>query len=424
MTVRRRSLALWRREAKKKTRQLWEQEFSLVKEGLAEDQVVQFVNELIARHRVQLEQRERIEAFPSLRAKQIVAEAERAAANLRLTARKEAEAEAARLEAEARQRAQEIVSEAKNQAKTTAEQEAQGIINTASQKAALTEAEALQRAHLFLLRAQEEVQSRLASETKGVYHRLLSSLQDLLTTAERVEAEWGSRQLQPSWGKLSELKDYQSTMLGTTMAGERDTEGLSGEEAAQEPVAQAKAVGESLSPFAKEVSPLEQEAVTDIAQELRARPEETPIPEPTEERGRREVTSTRAQRPAIRERAKEESATKVEQVSGGPRIYSGEVDLVLASPVNAARVTALYNHLNSIPDLKIVRTAGSWDRGTVVTVTLDKPLALIDLLSNIPALEVTPVAPGAGFLKGLAEKGKPTEHLKISFKDQQTVQGG
>jgi len=59
-----RASLLWRRGNKKKTRQLWGQEFSLVKDGLAEGQVVPFVNDLLTKYRAQLQQQERTQLSP------------------------------------------------------------------------------------------------------------------------------------------------------------------------------------------------------------------------------------------------------------------------------------------------------------------------------------------------------------------------
>jgi hypothetical protein len=178
------------------SRQLWGRDFSLVEGGLSEEQVIRFVNDLIARQRAQLEQNS--ESWPQTLSKRILAETERDAANLRIRAKREAEAETTRLITEARMEAQRVISDARQEARATAEQEARSVMEAATQRAHLAETHALQKAHLFLIRARQEVEERLASETKESYGRLMASLQDLVTTARQVESDWATRK-RTSW---------------------------------------------------------------------------------------------------------------------------------------------------------------------------------------------------------------------------------
>ena len=473
-----------------KVRQLWGQEFNLVKEGLSVEQVQQFVNDLLAQQRLQAQRQERTEPMPRLVSKRILAEAERDAADLRVRAKREAEAEATRLLTEAQQRSQGIVSDARKQALARAEQEAQSVLDDAHQRADLLETEALRTAHLFLLRAREEIQGQLASETKEVYHRLLSSLQDLMSTAQTVETDWASRKIEPWWGRPSELKDYQATLLDSLMAGE-GLEGLTSVEAlTQEEDETTKVRGgpeeELVSSQEEEIAPLESltadlldmerstEEADEPIQEVPAEPQEpltseqpddtlqTTVVMPTEaaplqeetllpgevspgEQGSqreqtpdletvlREIASSQEQGLALEERLPQEEAPARETViseetrlpvdtrpatevgAAASQLYSGEVELLIAPPVSAARVTTLYNHLQSSPELKILRTAGSWDRGTVVDIELERPMPLLSFLSDIPALEVVP---GGGAVKGVSEKGRPPQRISLAFKDQ------
>ena len=83
-------------------------------------------------------------------------------------------------------------------------------------------------------------------------------------------------------------------------------------------------------------------------------------------------------------------------------LYTGEVELAVAKPVDLKMVSKLYNYLQVTPEIKLVHTSGSWDRGTTITVTLDKPIPLISVLSSkIPEAKVTPERPEMdGFVKG------------------------
>ena len=75
-----------------KTRQLWGKEFTTVSEGLSEEQVVGFVNNLLTKQREQEQPKETIDSFPTILSKRILAEAERDATVLRLKAKNEAAA--------------------------------------------------------------------------------------------------------------------------------------------------------------------------------------------------------------------------------------------------------------------------------------------------------------------------------------------
>jgi hypothetical protein len=92
------------------------------------------------------------------------------------------------------------------------------------------------------------------------------------------------------------------------------------------------------------------------------------------------------------------SLSKAERQS----LYTGEVELVVGVPVTPNMMAKLYDYLQTTPEIKFVRTSGSWNRGSIITVVLDKPISLISVISSkIPGAEVTPEQPGVdGFVKG------------------------
>ena len=96
-------------------------------------------------------------------------------------------------------------------------------------------------------------------------------------------------------------------------------------------------------------------------------------------------------------------------------LYTGEVELTITKPVNPGMVTKLYNYLQTTPEIKFVRTNGSWDRGTTITVVLDKPIPLISVISaKVPEASVTPGRIGEdGFVRG--KKG--VRRITLSLKD-------
>ncbi len=75
----------------------------------------------------------------------------------------------------------------------------------------------------------------------------------------------------------------------------------------------------------------------------------------------------------------------------GQTMFVGEVELAIDVPVDLKMVSALYGHLQTLPELRILNTRGSATRGTVVTVVLNKPLPLIGLISaRMPNIEMVP----------------------------------
>lgn len=83
-------------------------------------------------------------------------------------------------------------------------------------------------------------------------------------------------------------------------------------------------------------------------------------------------------------------------------LYTGQVELDLGVPVAPNMMAKLYNYLQTTPEIKFVRVSGSWNRGSTITVVLDKPIPLISTISSkIPEAEVTPEQPRTdAFAKG------------------------
>ena len=127
--------------------------------------------------------------------------------------------------------------------------------------------------------------------------------------------------------------------------------------------------------------------------QLREEAVEEKIEEPVQLR--EEVTVSEAVEVITEERLPEErpgegepEPTPVKLDSHTP--YTGEVDLVIPSPAELKLVSRLYNYLQTIPELRILYTRGTWDQGTAITVALHKPMPLIRLISETPGVEVTP----------------------------------
>ncbi len=79
---------------------------------------------------------------------------------------------------------------------------------------------------------------------------------------------------------------------------------------------------------------------------------------------------------------------------GRQSLYSGSVEIVMEVPVNPNTVTKLYNYVHTTSEIKLISTSGSWNKGTTITLNVDKPIPLISVLSELlPDSEVKPILP-------------------------------
>jgi len=391
-------------KGKEKRRQLWEREFNITKEGLDEEQVVAFVNNLIAQHKASQQA-----SAASLRSllKTAVTDAEQMAASIKMKARAEGEAEAITIIAQAKQEGQEI----KRKAKIATQKEAEDTLASANRTAEITELEAKQKALLFLLRAREDIEKEIREEYKKTYDRLFSSLQEVLSEGQNIEMELKSKRAGLWESKEFELERYEAALLETSEAAvpppetpapmetEIETD-IAGKERMEQP---AQPQEEALAEEAEQpAQPQEEAVISEPAEEITEELLEEHLPE--EMPGREETGSVQL---------KQDSQT----------LYGGEVELAIAMPVELKLVSKFYNHLQTIPEIKIRHTKGSWDRGTTITVVLDKPTPLISVISKIPGVEVIPELPQKDSVaKGTSSSllrggGKGVKRIKLILRE-------
>ncbi len=347
----------------KKTKRLWEREFKIVRAGLDEKQVISFVDDLVSQNR--LSQGTSSMSLRSL-LQTAIADAEQIADSIKMRAETEAKAETARIISQAEQDAQEI----KRRAEVATQKEAEGILSVANRKAEITEVEAKQKALLFLLRVREEIEKEVRAEYERAYSRLSSSLQNLVSEGENIEAELKSKRAALWENKAFELKEHEAMLL-------KSSEGV-------------------MSPLETPV-PMEAEIESDIASKEKIEQpvllqEEAPEegmeqPVQLQEEPPQEIEEpVRLQDEVLEEKVEESTQVKLDSQAS----YTGEVELVIAMPVELKTVSKLYNYLQTIPEIKILRTRGYRDRGTTITVVLDEPIPLISIMSKIPGVEVIP----------------------------------
>lgn len=195
------------RSARNSKMQLWDQEFDIVDEGLAPEQVVGFITELVNKHKALEEQQEHFISLATLSEKAAM-EADKIAADIKARARGEARAEAARIVAEANARSQEMLAEAKKAAQETTKQQVETIHQLALKEATTVRTQARQQAQLFLIKTRETLESDLQHEVKEAYNQLLFSLQELMSKGNELEVQWKDKTLELCKKESFELEGF------------------------------------------------------------------------------------------------------------------------------------------------------------------------------------------------------------------------
>lgn len=392
-----------------RTRRLWGQEIDIVKGGLDEEQVVRFVGELMAKYRALVERQEHFLSLGTLSEKAAI-EGDKLAAETKARAKEEAEANATGTVARANQRAQEMIAVAKKTAQDVTRRETDGILDGAHRKAHSIETEAKQRAQLFLIRARAAIENDLKGQFIEVYDQLLSALRDLLAEGHDVEANWKGKIVELWRREALELEAYEAvpSVLAAEMAKAASLAGVKIE------------IPEEVLVAKEEEVFLEVSSKEDIFREVPSEEKvvaESPPPPPVageiETLAPEEVGTGGEERPpqAVAEEHPAEEAEpklaapepKVELPAAYMGDLEGEVEITLVPPVELSVMSRILGSLQEIPEVKILRTLGSYDKGTTITVLLESPAPLVSILTGISGVEIAPLTPEKqGFLKKAA----------------------
>ncbi|MBI3931337.1 MAG: hypothetical protein HY325_04875 [Chloroflexi bacterium] len=349
------------------------------------------------------------DSFHSL-LKTAIADAEEIAASVKMKAQTEAEAEAARIIAQANQESQEI----KRRAEIAAQREAENILAEANRKGQILEVETRQKALQFLMKAGEEVGKEINKEYQRAYSRLSSSLEELMNEGREIEMELEGKAARLLESTSLELKGLETVLLSTAEAI------LSPGEAAAAP---ARLEEEAVAEAAAAPARLEEEAVAEAAA-APARLEEEAVAEAAAPPARLEeeaVVEAAAPPAQLEEEAleKHEAAPVALDVEA---LYTGEIELIIVSPVELKLVSRLYNYLQTVPELRILYTRGSWDQGTTIIVVLDNPLPLLQVLAKTPDVQVIPEllekeGVAAGKSSSLLRGGQGAKKMNLILKE-------
>ena len=255
-------------------------------------------------------------------------------------AMKKAEPEAAKIVSEAQQKAQQIVEEAKKKAETEAtkivseaQQKAQQIVASYSEVVAAEGYEAQQKAQQIV----EEAKKKAGTEAAKIVSEAQQKAQQIVEEAKKKAG--------PEAAKI--VSEAQQK--------------------AQQIIAEIKKKAEPEA--AKIVSEAQQKAQQIIAEAERI------------------AAAPATERPLyIMRAAREETALEAkteEQEAGLPK----RVDLVIMPPVDFAQLVKMRTSLQQFAGLRVLSVEGSLDVGTQISIQMEKPIPLVDMLRSLPVVE-------------------------------------
>jgi len=348
---------MWGKEKEHDKRALWDREFSVVKHGLDEAEVNEFIISLIHRHREELErlqdelarqnkdvlerqekeltrqhqeilgrredelirqQREPIEEQKRESehlvelAQHTVTEAEKLAESIKEEAKQikeESVVEASKIIADGERKAQELVEEMANLTKAMAK-EVEVNTRAAREKASAIEADAKQQAGQFLEYIKNEIQREANRGIKGAYERLLPYVDEFMREIQALSVN-----LEEKVKKATEV------------------------------------------PWRSELSTAETPEVT----------------LPKEEEGAPDI-------PTEDVKKTQEAAVK-EKAEG--MLYSGKVELTIQHPVSYSELEAFHSGLQSLPQVSVSGLRQVNDHDYTIGLNLEAPIALFDVLMEM-----------------------------------------
>ena len=413
-------------------------EFHIVKEGLDAAEVTDLVKKLLGNGGRADGQHHSLSSMQEFAKKMevLATEAEQVAERVK----QEAEAEKSSLLTEAEQRTRELVTEAGQrageliaEAETAAaamRKEAAEVQHKAREMVAETErAEAAMRsqAQELLQGAQSKAEQVITRARHLAEHRIPAATdrmcRELTSMLDSLEAEFkaspGSLGQSAEEAFRKELEE--AVAVPVAAEGETQPEAEEPEEAVAVPVA---AEGEALAqPEAEE---LEEAVAVPVAPEGEAQPEAV---EPEEAGGRpvpalaiggqsaeeafEEEPEEAVAVPVTAEWEGEARPEAVEQEEAAPILYEGRVLLVVPGGTGALELRRLQDGLRSFPEVKILTQGGTMGGGSTLTLSVEKPIPLIQYLLEMPNVEsakgATPDRPQRpkGILRPFGRKPEP-----------------
>jgi len=404
-----------------KVQELWGQQFRIVKNGLDEGEVFSFVGNLIEENS---EYGAKLEALESLK---------RLAESTVLEANKQAQQTLIETDQQANETAMAIISEAESKAKT----EADSIITEAQQKATLEGETILAKAEKAAKGMQEKAETALAKAKKTSDDKVSTAEQQAQAILElaRAEAEERKAVAEDEAAKIvsDARQEAEEAARVTADAAEEQRQNVLrvAKEEAEKEVLAAKQEATQLLVKSKRVAESEiRETFGRIYQEMLSTLEledgaqttaqstgGTTDPEPPqaeaianpgvdwtaedlqqETPGEQEEPNAESE-PETRACAEEEATSEDPQGTQSPNevpgegsedgsqaLYEGTVELQVPAPVVFDRMMQLHKNLRQIPEVEEVNLRQPTDKGLMIELRLSSPIPLLRILGDLPGV--------------------------------------
>lgn len=233
------------------------------------------------------------------------------------------------------------------------------------------------------------VEQRSASASTSVRSILKAAISSAEQIVDSVKMRAAEEAQQEAAKVIAEAKKEAEKIRGGGAPVQEETAGKiisAVEEVTEEQIEEpAQAQEEVVARKEAETVQLPDETTEQAVEETVPQDKEPAVVEPVAEEGEPEEVAQEEEE-ADREEP-EMVATKKESQSP----YTGEVELIVEVPVEPTMISKLYNYLQTTAEVKFVRTVGSWNKGSSITIALDKPIPLVSVLaSKLPEANVVP----------------------------------
>jgi F0F1-type ATP synthase membrane subunit b/b' len=320
--------------------QLCGQSFEIVKEGLDEEQVEAFITKLIDERDTLMGRQEHMLSLTKL-AERTVAEADKLAEEIKREA-----------EEEARTKANQILAKAEQDAHQVMEQKRGEILAAANREAEAIKAHAQQEAQTVMGQYRQRVQEEIKGTVEKLYSKLALGLEEMMEQTVVLPAEGESKS---SEQVTNNLPPADGELPSASMPVTPDQK--------EAPVATSEA-------DLNRSDVLEQLEQAWVDAEATAGSEEQSPATPSEV----------AHQPDMG------TVSRVELDGGVPISYEGMVELDILPPLAPAQLVEIQGYLRRWPGIGITELRPN-NNGYSITVVLDKPIQLIDILKQLPEVE-------------------------------------
>jgi len=264
---------------------------------------------------------------------------------------------------------------------------AESVVDEAEQIAAREEAKA--EAKKIISQAKLEAEELKKNAEAGVTEEAKAEAEKIISQA-KLEAEELKKNAEA--GVTEEAKAEAEKIISQAKLEaeelKKNAEAAATEEAkaeAEKIISQAKLEAEELKKNAEAVA---KEAAIEEKIEPPAEPEKAAAEEKIEPPAEPEKAAGKEKKEEPAEPPPSKKGTTQVKTIGDQTLYTGEVELTIATPVDPKVMAKLFTYLQTTPEVKLVHSSGSLERGTTITVALDKPVPVISALSSrLPEVE-------------------------------------